>query len=130
MLLREFVESSEARIFPSNVALSIYRQFRSRSVYPVAKYKGTLDIGPTLQIQVLAYGKTKEDKLPSLKKHSLASPAAAQKDSEAAKVMIARENYIYDDPKMEPVDKTDIIRGFYYGKQLVGYNLAICIEFD
>eukprot|EP00331_Platyophrya_macrostoma_P017586 CAMPEP_0176474710 /NCGR_PEP_ID=MMETSP0127-20121128/43185_1 /TAXON_ID=938130 /ORGANISM="Platyophrya macrostoma, Strain WH" /LENGTH=729 /DNA_ID=CAMNT_0017870191 /DNA_START=31 /DNA_END=2220 /DNA_ORIENTATION=+ len=125
-LLHEFVRNCEARIFPSNVALSIYKQFRSRSVYPVAQYKGTFDIGPTLKIQVLGYGKTKEERFPSLKKHSLL--AKQSKAAASGKVKLNRESYYYDDEqkkkgdsdmKMVIVEKEKAIRGFNYGKQLV-----------
>ena len=69
-LLRLLTRHCLAKVFPSTIAMEIYKQFRARSIYPVAKFRGTLDISSQLKIQVLVYGKTREEKFPSLKKHS------------------------------------------------------------
>ncbi len=70
-LLQTLVQQIHGKIFPANLAMNIYHQFRKRAVHPVAKYRGPLEISPDLSIQVLAYTKTKVECLPSLVKHSL-----------------------------------------------------------
>lgn len=70
-LLQNIVGRINGKIFPANVAMNIYQQFRKRAVHPVAKYRGTLEISKELSIQVAAYSKTKTENLPTLSKYSL-----------------------------------------------------------
>ncbi|MDR3549104.1 MAG: hypothetical protein P4M11_12740 [Candidatus Pacebacteria bacterium] len=70
-LLTELTSKMDGKIFPANVAMNIYHQFRKRAVYPVAKYRGSLEISKELNIQVMAYTKTKPESPPSLAKYSL-----------------------------------------------------------
>ena len=53
------------------MAISIYKQFQKRSIYPVAKYKGWFNLSDKAKFSVKVYGKVSEEKLPSLKKFSL-----------------------------------------------------------
>jgi hypothetical protein len=69
--LKELVTKIKGAIFPSNVAMNIYKQFRKKGIHPVAKFRGELEISPELAIQIVAYGKTRAENLPSLKKFSL-----------------------------------------------------------
>lgn len=42
-----------AKIFPATLAMEIYKQFRKRTIHPVAKYRGPLEISADLSIDVL-----------------------------------------------------------------------------
>ena len=70
-LLQDLAARINGKIFPAHIAMNIYHQFRKRAVYPVAKYRGNLEISKELNIQVMAYTKTKTENLPSLAKYSL-----------------------------------------------------------
>ena len=69
-----FCEGCEAKVFPSSLAITIQKQFRSRFVRATAKFKGAFEITPDLKIQVQNYGKVVEEKFPTAKKMSLAVP--------------------------------------------------------
>jgi len=116
-LLNIFSENAECKIFPSSLALTIQKQFRSRFVRAVAKFKGPLEITPDLQINVLSYGKIVEEKFPTAKKASV--PAGKDKSLSQGKVTYNRESYLHDDPDQNTVDAENKIKGYYYGKQLV-----------
>ena len=116
-ILTRLVTAVQGVIYPSNTAMQIYKQFRKRMVYPVAKYKGPLNLGLGFSIDVCVYGKTKEEPLPSLKKHSTVVEYAV--DSKEALVKMSREAALEDDPTSTVVDPEDIIKAYYYGKSVV-----------
>eukprot|EP00826_Nyctotherus_ovalis_P009708 TRINITY_DN12568_c0_g4_i2.p4 TRINITY_DN12568_c0_g4~~TRINITY_DN12568_c0_g4_i2.p4 ORF type:complete len:171 (-),score=36.00 TRINITY_DN12568_c0_g4_i2:529-1041(-) len=70
-LLLDLTSQIDGRVFPANIAMQIYHHFRKRTVHPVAKYRGALEISKDLNIQVMSYTKTKAEDLPSLSKFSL-----------------------------------------------------------
>lgn len=70
-LLLELTDQIDGRVFPANIAMQIYHHFRKRTVHPVAKYRGPLEISKDLNIQVMTYTKTKVEDLPNLAKYSL-----------------------------------------------------------
>jgi len=65
---------------------------------------------------VLMYGKTKEERFPSLRSIRC-SPRNPKADE--SKITNNREYYIHDGPQLTPIDKDQKIRGYYYGNQLV-----------
>jgi len=70
-LLLELTDQIDGRVFPANIAMQIYHHFRKRTIHPVAKYRGPLEISKDLKIQVMSYTKTKVEDLPTLCKYSL-----------------------------------------------------------
>jgi ATP-dependent DNA helicase 2 subunit 2 len=105
------------RIVSSNQAIEIYRQFRTKSIYPRCKLRTSIEITSELKIDSMVYSKTTEQKLPPLKKYSTA--LNFNKEEKAAEVVIERKHYIHDDPNLTDVDAEFKIKGYYYGKQLV-----------
>ncbi|OMJ72727.1 hypothetical protein SteCoe_28760 [Stentor coeruleus] len=116
-VLQTIVASVQGVIYPSKTAMQIYKQFRKRSVYPVAKYKGPLDLGLGYRIDICIYGKTKEEPLPSLKKHS--TVVEYTEEAKEGLVKMSREAALEDDPTSTVVDPQDIIKAYFYGKSVV-----------
>ena len=120
-VLNTLIASVQGAIYPSNTAMQIYKQFRKRSVYPVAKYKGPLDLGLGYTLNVCIYGKTKEEPLPSLKKHSCVVDFTS--DAKEGLVKMTREAALEDDPSSTVIDSEDIIKAYFYGKSVVPVSL-------
>ncbi len=116
-MVRELVEKVEGRVFPADVAVSIYKQFQRRSIYPVAKYRGFWTLSDKAKVSVRVFGKTREEKLPSLKKYSLV--AEESKDINEGKVKMDRTYALADDPDLNPIEQEYRVKGYYYGKQFV-----------
>jgi len=119
IILENIVEkcSENTRIFSAEMALSIYKQFKKKRVYPVTKFRGQLEISPDLTIEVCVYTKTMETRLPSLKKFSLATEFS--ENIQNGKVESERIYYIYDDPDKNPTQEDLKIKAYFYGKSLV-----------
>jgi ATP-dependent DNA helicase 2 subunit 2 len=66
---------------------------------------------------VCIYGKTKEEPLPSLKKHS--TVVDFSNDAKEGLVKMSREAALEDDPSSTVVDSEDIIKAYFYGKSVV-----------
>ena len=43
------------QIFPASLAIELYKRFRKKDTSPVARYKGTLEFAPDLEIEVSTY---------------------------------------------------------------------------
>lgn len=97
--------------------MEIYRQFRKRAVYPVAKFKGAMEFGEHFGIDVAVYTKTRAEAMPSLKKHSGAVDFTV--DAKSGLVKMSREAALADDPNSKALDMEDIIKAFHYGKSVV-----------
>lgn len=115
--LRILVEGCQGAIYPSSTAMQIYKQFRKRAVSARAKFNGKLQLGLGHAIDVKVYGKTAEEKMPSMKKHSTA--VQFEDDLEAGQVQITRERALEDDSNSTAIDEDDIINAHYYGKSVV-----------
>ena len=105
------------RIVSSNQAIDIYKQFRTKSIYPRCKLRAAIEITSELRIDSMVYSKTTEQKLPGLKKYSTALPFNS--DEKTAEVVLERKHYVHDDPNLADVEAEFKIKGYYYGKQLV-----------
>ncbi len=114
--------SDNTRIFSAEMALSIYKQFKKKRVYPVTKFRGQLEISPDLSIEVCVYTKTMETRLPSLKKFSLATEFS--ENIEKGIIETERIYYIYDDPDKNPTQEDLKIKGYFYGKSIVPVGKA------
>lgn len=116
-IVNNLITHVQGAIYPSGTAMEIYKQFRKRSVYPVTKYKGPLDLGLGYGIDICVYGKTKEETLPSLKKHS--TVVSFSRNADEAKLKMSREAALEDDPTGTVVDPEDIVKAYFYGKSVV-----------
>ena len=116
-LLKPFIQQVEGRIFPADLAVNIYKQFQKRAIYPVAKYRGWWNISEKAKVAVRVFGKTREEKLPSLKKYSLV--AEPSRDINEGKVKMDRTYALADDPDLNPIEEDYRVKGYYYGKQFV-----------
>lgn len=54
MKLRSY-ESNCIQIFPASLAIELYKKFRKRDTNPVARYKGSMELAPGLEIKVCTY---------------------------------------------------------------------------
>lgn len=121
-MLKLLVAGIQGALFPSTQAMAIYKQFRKKAIYPVARYKGPLEFGPNYSIEVCMYSKTKEERLPSLKKFSSAVPFST--DAKEGLVKMSRECALEDDPTNTVVEPEDIIKAYYYGTSVVPVSPA------
>ena len=121
-MLKALVGGIQGAIFPSTQAMAIYKQFRKKAIYPVARYKGPLEFGPNYSVEVCMYSKTKEERMPSLKKFSSAVPFST--DAKEGHVKMTRECALEDDPTNTVVDLEDIIKAYYYGTSIVPVSVA------
>ena len=115
--LKRLCANIQGRVYPSAQAMEIYRQFRKRAVYPVAKFKGALEFGEGTGLEVAVYTKTRPESMPSLKKHSGAVDFTA--DAKTGLVKMSREAALADDPNSKALEPDDIIKAFHYGKSVV-----------
>lgn len=69
-LLVELTERSKGALFPANIAMEIYKQFKKREVMARTKYRGNLDISQDLKLAVQIFSRTREEGFPTLKKFS------------------------------------------------------------
>ena len=72
--LLSLTENCTAKIFSAVQAIEIYKQFRKKSVAPRCKLRIPLEITSSIEIEIMIYGKTTEQKFPSLKKLSTVAP--------------------------------------------------------
>ena len=110
-------DSIKGAIFPANIAMQIYKQFKKREVMARKKFQGNLDVSQDLNIGVQVYARTKEELFPTLKKFS----KVAEKNSnvDASVVEMQRTFTEVDDPDQKEVLPNDQRKAFFYGKQLV-----------
>lgn len=62
------------RVFTSTQALEIYKQFRAKTADPRAKLRVSLEITKEIQVDIMVYSKTSEQRLTTLKKFSTSVP--------------------------------------------------------
>ncbi|KAL4491899.1 hypothetical protein ABPG72_006154 [Tetrahymena utriculariae] len=113
----------QIQLFPSDVAIKIYEQFRTRQVNLRSKFNGDLQLAPNLNIPVQMFTKTTEEKLPGLKQYSLAvdfNPHCESGQIERDVIMALQE-----DPNLNPIDKSNITKAYHYGKQLIPVTQAL-----
>ena len=79
-VLRSFCALAGGAVLPAVDALSLLTQVRARTVGQVSLFRGPLRIGDT-EIEVFAFGKTKQVNMPTLSKLSTVAPEAAGSDA-------------------------------------------------
>jgi ATP-dependent DNA helicase 2 subunit 2 len=112
------LSSSQSACFDSSIALQLYSELKAKTHMLVTKFKGTLQVSKLLKITVCSYSKTTQENLSSLKK---CSRLIEEDDGRVGtgEVKTERTFHEYDDPQMNPIPKDNVIKGFYYGRQLV-----------
>lgn len=117
-LLDVVLNLKETALFDSTTAIEMYRQLRAKNHILVTKFRGVLEISPDLKIGVCSYTKSTQDTLDSLKKFS---KLIENDDGKVGTGVIKtqRSFFEHDDPTMTPVDNKNVIKAFYYGRQIV-----------
>ena len=117
-VFEKFVSKIKGAIFPANVAISIFKQFQKRDVSKRTKFRGPLELASDLNLNVCVFTKSTEEKMPSLKKHSL----CVDRSDDVNTGEVIRQAGVYceaDDPEKKETDPEDIVKAYFYGKQLV-----------
>jgi DNA gyrase/topoisomerase IV subunit B len=70
-ILEGFTSKIKGAIFPAKIAIAIFKQFQKRVVTKRTKFRGALELAKGCDLEVCVYTKSTEEKMPSLKKHSL-----------------------------------------------------------
>jgi ATP-dependent DNA helicase 2 subunit 2 len=117
-LMDYIITSTDSILTDAATAHELYRQLRSRTQMLVVKYRGVLEITPDLKIGVCSYTKSTKEDLDSLKKFS---KLAENPENQLGKgdVKIIRSFYEHDDPQLKTVPDEQVIKAFYYGRQIV-----------
>ena len=116
-LLVDITDSVTGALFPANIAMQIYQQFKKREVASRARFRGTLDLSKDLQVGVQIYTRTREETFPTLKKYS--KNVDFDPDLNQGKVELQREYTEVDDAEQNTIPQSQLRKAFYYGKQLV-----------
>lgn len=98
-------------------ALEINKQFRTKFIGLVVKYRGYWQISPDLKIGVLSYTKTREADLVRLNKYSKLSEY--NKEAQLNTVSREKSTFCYNDFNMEAVPLDKQASGYYYGNKIV-----------
>ena len=69
-ILVNLTERTKGALFPANIAMQIYKQFKKREVMARTKFRGNLDISQDLKLAVQIFSRTREEGFPTLKKYS------------------------------------------------------------
>lgn len=111
-ILRSFCALAGGAVLPAVDALSLLTQVRSRTVGQVSLFRGPLRIGDT-EIEVFAFGKTKQVNMPTLSKLSTVAPEAAGSDATHA-VQMSRSywNKLEDSAAAQEVQDDQKVGGF------------------
>lgn len=152
LLLRRIAKETGGDVFSCSSSLSMLAEFRSRSVRPVTKYRGPLEIGPlcTDSISVWCYSKTAQQNLPTLSRMTI-KEAESKVDEEAEDEMggggdeeeaegmkgkgpggrkpkalpsVKRDQQFWSVSGDENihVPREEQVRGFRYGKQIIPFT--------
>ena len=95
----------------------MYKQFQSREVRPIIKFRGSMEISASLQIPVISYTKTSHTAFPTMKKFS--KFASESSDVLGGKISNDRTFFHHDDPSMATIGPEKQVKGFQYGRQIV-----------
>lgn len=116
-ILESFTSKIKGAIFPAKIAIAIFQQFQKKEVSKRTKYRGALELALGCDLEICVYTKSTEEKMPSLKKHSL----WVDHTDDAKEAEITREVFYTeaDDPEKKETSAEDVIKAYFYGKQLV-----------
>ncbi|KAL9961622.1 hypothetical protein ACROYT_G030604 [Oculina patagonica] len=114
--MRQLLEALDGETYSFSHVLPMLSFFQTRSVKQVTVFRGPLEIGSQLKINVYGYNRVKEEKLASWKKLSAVSQMSP--NPESMEVQMQRSHHLNDEDDTE-VDKENVAQGYRYGKTLV-----------
>ncbi|XP_015762651.1 PREDICTED: X-ray repair cross-complementing protein 5-like [Acropora digitifera] len=114
--MRQMLESLDGETYSFSHVLPMLSFFQTRSIKQTTVFRGPLEIGSQLKINVYGYNKVREEKLASWKKLSAVSQASSNPDT--MEVQMQRSYHLNDDDDTE-VEKENVAQGYRYGKTLV-----------
>ncbi|KAJ3108090.1 X-ray repair cross-complementing protein 5 [Phlyctochytrium planicorne] len=138
-LLRNFSSATGGEVFQGEEALALLSNLRSKSVRPVTLIRNAMTLGDIeddnhLSMQVWAYAKVNEAKLPSAKKWSKVAIEAADRDESTFGEVKMDRTYKLVQQQLEDdemgamrvaeeveIDKDDLVKAYKYGKDLVPF---------
>ncbi|KAK3699754.1 hypothetical protein QZH41_015603, partial [Actinostola sp. cb2023] len=113
---RQVLEAVEGQTYSFSRVLPMLSFFECRRVKQTSVFRGPLEIGTSLKINVCGYNRVREEKLSSWKKLSAVSEASA--NPETMDVKMERSYHLNDEDQTE-IEKEDIAQGYRYGKTIV-----------
>ncbi|KRX10022.1 SPOC like C-terminal domain [Pseudocohnilembus persalinus] len=113
---------NQIEIYPTNIAQKLYTQFRTKQSTDRVSFRGVFEITQYIKIEIELYKKCTETKLKSLKRYS--KQAQFNTSVESGTITKDTIQFEYDDPNMEPIEQENVIKGYYYGRQLVPITQA------
>ncbi|XP_031552940.1 X-ray repair cross-complementing protein 5-like isoform X2 [Actinia tenebrosa] len=114
--IKHVLEEVDGQTYSFSCVLPMLSFFECRRIKQTTVFRGPLEIGTTLKINVYAYNRVREEKLASWKKLSAISQASANPDS--MEVKMERSYHLNDEDQTE-VQKDDVAQGYRYGKTIV-----------
>ncbi|XP_073251485.1 X-ray repair cross-complementing protein 5-like isoform X1 [Porites lutea] len=114
--MRQLLETLDGETYSLSHVLPMLSFFQTRSVKQTTVFRGPLEIGSQLKINVYGYIRVKEEKLATWKKLSAVSQMSA--NPETMEVQMQRSYHLNDEDDTE-VDKENVAQGYRYGKTLV-----------
>ncbi|XP_065844073.1 X-ray repair cross-complementing protein 5-like [Oscarella lobularis] len=115
-LLKRLVSSIDGTFLSFADAMVTLAFFARRQARQTSVFRGPLEIGSTLKINVWGYYRVKEQKTISFEKVSAVSQASKYPGS--MKVKLERSYHLNDENQTE-VAKENVAEGFWYGKDLI-----------
>ena len=104
-------------IFPAKQAMAIFQQFQKKNTLIRSKFRGKIEMSKDFNININIFSKTQEAKLPTLKKHSLVVEQA--KEAKQGLLMKDTSYSEIEDTDKKIIDKENVLKAYFYGKQLV-----------
>jgi len=127
---RNFAEMASGEVWSVNEALEILNEFRTKDVKATTLLRGPLTLGippNAIEMSCWVYTKTKELTLPSAKKYSAVSEAAAGDIEEKTFAVDMERVYSIkmntkDGEKDVEVAQENLVKGYRYGKSIVPFS--------
>ncbi|XP_068705465.1 X-ray repair cross-complementing protein 5-like [Montipora foliosa] len=114
--MRQMLEAVDGETYSFCHVLPMLSYFQTRSIKQTTVFRGPLEIGTQLKINVYGYNRVREEKLASWKKLSAISQTSPNPDT--MEVQMQRSYHLNDDDDTE-VEKENVAQGYRYGKTLV-----------
>nr|XP_058950192.1 X-ray repair cross-complementing protein 5-like [Pocillopora verrucosa] len=114
--MRQMLEALDGETYSFSHVLPMLSFFQTRSIKQTTVFRGPLEIGSQLKINVYGYNRVREEKLPPWKKLSAVSQMSPNPDT--MEVQMQRSYHLIDEDDTE-VDKENVAQGYRYGKTLV-----------
>eukprot|EP00833_Pecoramyces_ruminatium_P004618 jgi/Orpsp1_1/1178650/evm.model.c7180000066195.2 len=127
---RSFAEMANGEVWSVHEALEILNEYRTKDVKATTLIRGPLTLGTppnSLEMSCWVYTKTRELTLPSAKKYSAVSEAAAGDDEDKTFAVDMERVYTIkmntkDGEKDVEVNQENLVKGYRYGKSIVPFS--------